>query len=236
MPLLHTRPPKFQEAALLRWSSNFCVAQVSKGPQRGCIIGNFRGRMERPGLNPFSRTLNERWPCSTSPKRGASISVRSLDTTMRSHYFMGVSSVALIALGGYIAVALSSLPRQIARNSPERASVFRPLFFNFAADYDDGSVLGLAIGSTRDELFGAFQSQYAATGVLQAACGREDGAPPLTVAQSDVTLGEAGARELLDREVACLWLPARSIMLVFRFAGDRLHVVELSYVRNELNL
>jgi hypothetical protein len=132
-------------------------------------------------------------------------------------------------------VALSPLPRQIARNSPEWASVFRPLLFNFAEDYDDGSVLGLTIGSTRDELFGAFKSQYAATGLLQAACGREEGAAPLTVAQSDVNIGEAGARELLDREVVCLWLPARRIMLVLRFLEDRLNNVELSYVRSELN-
>jgi len=135
----------------------------------------------------------------------------------------------------YIAVALSPLPRQIARNSPEKASVFRPLTFNFAAVYADGSVLGLAIGSTRDELFGAFQAQYAASGLLQAACGREVGAPTLTAAQSSVAIGAAGARELLNREVACLWLPARKIMLIFRFAGDRLHIVELSYVRSELN-
>ena len=135
----------------------------------------------------------------------------------------------------YIAIALSPLPRQIARNSPEKASLFRPIWFNFSANYDEGSVLGFKIGSTRDQLFGTLEAQYGATGLLQAACGREEGAPSLTVAESDVTIGEVDvARRLIDREVSCLWLPERRIMLILRFGDDNLSAIELSYVLNEL--
>jgi hypothetical protein len=135
----------------------------------------------------------------------------------------------------YGAVAVSPLPERIARHSPERASLFRPPLFNFSAGYDEGAVLGFEIHSSREQVLNTIVTKYAGSGELWAACGREQGAPPLSVADSDVRADAKGeVRKLLEREVVCLHLPARRIVLVFHIPHDELRSIELTYVRNEL--
>ena len=137
--------------------------------------------------------------------------------------------------GAYAGVALSSYPQQIARRSPEQASWFRPPWFNFSSTYNEGNVLGFEVGSNREQWPNAYFRRFATGGELEAACGRADGAPPLTVAESTVTSSQADrVRELVQREAVCLYLPARRISLIFRFSGDRVHTIQLSIVRNEL--
>lgn len=143
--------------------------------------------------------------------------------------------IAVAAILAYTAVAASPLPQRIARHSPEQASLFRPPWFNFFADYDEGSVLGFKIGSTREQLVETLVAQYEATGELQAACARGEGAPPLSVADSKVLITDlVGVRRLVDRDVTCLYLPARRIMLTLKFRNDLLRSIELAFVRNEL--
>ena len=167
--------------------------------------------------------------------QGRGSPLHSLGDILQRAIKLTLTVILAVIAAVYVATALSSLPRQIARSSPERASMFRPPSFNFFAKYDEGRVLGFEIGSAREQLTGTLVAKYRTTGLLQATCGREDGAPPLTVAESDVPVGDpAVVREFISREVSCLWLPARRIMLIFWFQDGRLREVELSFVRNEL--
>lgn len=62
-----------------------------------------------------------------------------------------------------------------------------------------------------------------------------EGAPPLSVAESYVGAGQVDrVRELVQHKEVCLFLPARRIVLIFRFSGDALRRIELSFVRSEL--
>lgn len=143
--------------------------------------------------------------------------------------------VVLLVAAVYASVAFSSYPHRVARESPERASLFRPPWFNYFSTYQDGDVLGFKVGASRDELVRTIVSQYGASGLVQAGCGREKGAPPLTVRESDVVASDAEQIRLLaQRQVVCLWLPARRVMLTIGIADDRIHEIELSFVRNEL--
>lgn len=156
-------------------------------------------------------------------------------TTLYRH--AKVATVLIIALvaGAYAAVAVSPLPQRIARQSPERASIFRPPLFNFFADYDEGDVLGFEIHSSREQLLNTIVTKYARSGELAAACGREEGLAPISVSESYVTAEEIGkVRKLLERDVVCLHLRARRIVLIFELPDNQLRKIELAYVRNEL--
>jgi hypothetical protein len=132
-------------------------------------------------------------------------------------------------------MAVSPAPRELGRQRPEAASLFRPLLFNFAADYEDGSVLDFQVGFTRQELLDTLLGNYARTGVLAAACGRESGAPPLTVAHSQVAPSDRNVvSDLLERDVICLYVPARHIVLIFHVLNGHVDKIKLSYIRNEL--
>ncbi len=135
----------------------------------------------------------------------------------------------------YIAIAVSPMPREIGRQRPEVASLFRPLLFNFAASYEDGHVLNFRIGLTRDELMRVLLANYAQTGVLAAACGREPGARPLTVAESEVPLSDRNAvGAIVERSVVCLHMPARRMVLIFHVSNGQVGEIRLSFIRNEL--
>jgi hypothetical protein len=143
--------------------------------------------------------------------------------------------LCVLAAGSYTAVALSSLPQRVARRSPEQASMFRPPWFNFLANYDEGNVLGFEIGSNHEQWITTFFSKFATGGELDAACGRAEGARPLSVAESSVTASQVDrVRELAQGKVVCLFLPARRIVLIFRFSDDALRTIELSFVRNDI--
>jgi hypothetical protein len=150
------------------------------------------------------------------------------------------TKLALVAIGAltaalYGAVALSSVPRAIARNSPENASLFRPVWFNFSAKYQDGSVLGFQTGFSRDQFSEAVVKTYGASAELQVECGREEGAPPLTVAESSVAGSDVvRVGDLAQRPVVCLYLTARRIMLIFKFSDDHIKQIDLSFTRNEI--
>ena len=148
-----------------------------------------------------------------------------------------VALVLIVALivALYVAVALSPVPQRIARSSPEHASLFRPPWFNFAADYDEGYVLGFQIGSNREQLINTIVTKYAGSGEFAAACGREDGAPPLSVAESYVAAADVErVRGLAQRQVVCLHLVARRMVLIFYLPDDHVRKIELAFVRNEL--
>lgn len=135
----------------------------------------------------------------------------------------------------YILVAMSPIPRAIARDHPEAASFFRPPLFNFSADYEDGAVLGFRVGSSREELMRTLVADYAETGTLAAACGRESGARPLTVAESYVAPSyDEGASAIAQRDVVCLHIPARKMVLIFPISNERVCAIQLTLVRAEL--
>lgn len=142
------------------------------------------------------------------------------------------ASVLVLAL--YAVLAVSPVPRAIARDRPEVASFFRPPLFNFSADYDDGHVLDFHVGASREELLRTLITEYPQTGMLAAACGREPGARPLTVAESFVSPSSSEAvRQLLERDVVCLHVRERKV-LIFRIENERIRSIELTIVRNEL--
>jgi hypothetical protein len=65
-----------------------------------------------------------------------------------------VLSGSLVVVGGVAALALavgSADVRKIGRTDPKRAANYRLPWFNFSETYNDGSVLGVAIGSTKTE-------------------------------------------------------------------------------------
>jgi hypothetical protein len=60
--------------------------------------------------------------------------------------------LAVLAAGGVAAVAAASVDtRTIGRTNPQRAANYRLPWFNFSETYTDGEILGVVIGSTRDE-------------------------------------------------------------------------------------
>jgi hypothetical protein len=143
------------------------------------------------------------------------------------------SCFALVAV--YAAIALSSLPQSIARQSPERASYFRPPWFNFASKYDAGNVLGFRIGSNTEELVRKVAAVDSKGAVIQAECGRDRGARPLSVAESFIAAAdEPRVSALAQREVLCLSLPARRVVLIFELSNSQVRVIRLSFIRNEL--
>jgi hypothetical protein len=141
----------------------------------------------------------------------------------------------LALLAAYLAVAVSSLPQSIARQSPERASYFRPPWFNFASKYESGNVLGFRVGSSTEELVRKVATVNMKGAVVQAECGRERGARPLSVAESFIAAtDEPRVSELAQREVLCLSLPARRIVLIFELSKGQVRAIRLSFIRNEL--
>lgn len=77
--------------------------------------------------------------------------------------------LCVLAAGSYTAVSLSPLAQRVARHSPEQASLFRPPWFNFFANYDEGNVLGFEIGSNREQWLTTFFGKFATGGELGAA-------------------------------------------------------------------
>jgi hypothetical protein len=141
----------------------------------------------------------------------------------------------LALLAAYSVIALSSLPQSIARQSPERASYFRPPWFNFASKYEDGTVLGFRIGSSTKELVRKVAAVGTKGAVVQAECGRDRSARPLSVAESFIAAtDEPGVTALAQREVLCLSLPARRVVLIFELSSSQVRVIRLSFIRNEL--
>jgi hypothetical protein len=69
------------------------------------------------------------------------------------------AAIPIVALIGTAAIGALSFAavdaREIGRSDPRKAARFRPPLFNFSETYTDGSVLGVAVGSTRAEAIGA---------------------------------------------------------------------------------
>ena len=142
-----------------------------------------------------------------------------------------------VVIGGvslYAALAISPVPRAIARDQPEVAAFFRPPLFNFSAHYEDGHVLTFHIGATRAELLRALVEHHSATGMLAAECGRDPGGRPLTVAGSYVSpSASAEVRALLGRDVVCLHTGEGSV-LIFTMNQNHIRSIELRVVGTEL--
>ena len=153
---------------------------------------------------------------------------------MRPRWRSTVVVLACLAVA-YTIVAISPITPAIARHHPEAASFFRPPLFNFSADYDDGTVLGFRVGSSRKELLHTLVAGYAETGTLAAACGREPGAKALTVAESYVAPSyDKGATAIVQRDTVCLHVPNRRMLLIFSMVGDHISEIQLALVRTEL--
>ncbi len=60
--------------------------------------------------------------------------------------------IALGVLLLYIAAVFSPLPRYIGRSNAPLAALFSPPSFNFVEHYEDGSVYGFRIGSSKEEV------------------------------------------------------------------------------------
>ena len=142
------------------------------------------------------------------------------------------ASVGAIAL--YTIVALSPIPRAIARDRPEVSCYFRPPLFNFSAEYKDGHVLDFNVGASRDELLQTLVELYSERGSLAAACGRDPDARPLTAAESYVSpSSNENARSLMQRDVVCLHIPERKAV-IFHFENEHVRSIEITIVRTEL--
>jgi hypothetical protein len=90
--------------------------------------------------------------------------------------------------------------------------MFRPPWFNLSSNYYEGNILGFEVGSSREQWLNTFFGKFATGGELDAACGRDESALPLTVAESSVTSSQVDrVRELVQRQAVCLFLPAAHI-------------------------
>jgi hypothetical protein len=68
---------------------------------------------------------------------------------------VGKAAIVTCVLAGVTAVGAAALAcvdvRAIGRSDPRRAANYRPLLFNFSANYTDGSALGIAVGTSKGE-------------------------------------------------------------------------------------
>jgi hypothetical protein len=135
------------------------------------------------------------------------------------------SFLAVLAAAGVTAVA-SVDTRTIGRTDPKRAANYRLPWFNFSETYTDDEVLGVVIGSTRDE-------------AIQAA--EQAG---LTVQPSGWGDNRAGGADMYRRS-ALLEAMSRQPHLEYfdradtkrgmtiRFRGDRVVSVSVYYINSE---
>jgi hypothetical protein len=82
------------------------------------------------------------------------ISIMSPEFKKRLQIFL------LVFLVTYVVIAVTPIAVELGRKSPKTAALFRPMLFNFMAEYRDGAVLGLEIGQSKAEVASYFAKVY----------------------------------------------------------------------------
>jgi len=131
--------------------------------------------------------------------------------------------IALIVL--YTAVAVSPLPEFIGRSNPSASAWFSPPLFNFRANYDDGVVLGIPIGASKNEVAKLLESKGLQNLRFVNACGGglKHGPYVITFKEIDRLLAWGS-----DENTWCVRTTKPPISAVFYFHGNNLVKVRLT--------
>jgi hypothetical protein len=129
---------------------------------------------------------------------------------------------------GYAAVALSPLKDEIGRRSPQWASAFDPPFFNFANEYEQGSVMGFQVGMSKPALFAALTENYADRADLTVDCRVATANSLIKIApETDIAAVYGGGPRL------CVRLDSRRLAADFHFREDVVSRIGVRYIRSE---
>lgn len=134
-------------------------------------------------------------------------------------------AVALVLLA-YAAVALTPIRNAIGRVTPETAAIFSPPGFNFHAAYDSDDVMGLTVGSNRNEIVEQLETQFRREGLLDPSCGQQTAGASGT----GVPIGSHASDVFLNRDTICVDLPSRRIVLVIYLEDDAVRLIEVTKV------
>lgn len=131
----------------------------------------------------------------------------------------------------YLAGTISPLPRFLGRSYPSFASLFYPPSFNFHEIYEDGSVLGFLVGSSKQTAAANLDAIGMAAIKLNNQCG-------MSVRQEPNFVTFMSGAELMKwgegRQVWCLrFLEKRNLSLELYFVDETIEKVRLIKVNFE---
>lgn len=138
-----------------------------------------------------------------------------------------ILGVALVV--AYTAIAVSPLKGEIGRRSPALASFFSAPTFNYGAVYERGNVLEFHIGMSRDAFVQALEANYSNVAAARSTCGGDSGYRPMYVTMHD----REDWDKLVRRDVVCVYVRSKSMVMFFYFTDDALSRVKISVVRME---
>jgi hypothetical protein len=131
----------------------------------------------------------------------------------------------------YGAIALSGYARELGRTSPERASWFRPVLFNFEEYYDSGEALGFRVGERAIDIERKLTAKGARQFELNGACGT--GALFTTNGSFVLPYQIERIRELLSRDVICMVALGTKAYVQLEMSKGVIERIRVVYVRFE---
>ena len=116
--------------------------------------------------------------------------------------------------------------RKIGRTDPKRAAHYRPILFNFSETYTDGSALGVAVGSTKQQAIEAAEG----AGFVVEPSGWGDNRAGGTELYSRATL----LRTMLKQTHLAFYDPRDlSLGIIVNFREDRVGALHVHYINFE---
>lgn len=142
----------------------------------------------------------------------------------RWQWLLPAGVLAALIGGGTLAFARSY---ELGRTNPHRAASYRPPLFNFSETYTDGTALGIAIGSSKEDAIRAAE----AGGFIPVPAGWGDDRPGGAALYAKEEL-----HRTMLRQSQLSWRDPRGVWsgMIVEFRDERVHSVNVYYINFEM--